>query len=47
MNNSYNNIKRSPKKEIRQCTLQFYPLTNIHCIEFSKLKFHDFFIYNK
>lgn len=42
----YNDIKQTPKREIPQCTLKFYPLTNIHCIEYAKQKFKDFFIYN-
>ena len=46
MTSCYNDLKQSPKKEIPQCTLKFYPLTNIHCIEYAKQKFNDFFIYN-
>lgn len=42
----YNDIKRNPKKEIPQCTLKYYPLTAIHCIEFAKQKFNDFFYFN-
>ena len=34
MNNCYNDIKRSPKKEIPLCTQQFYPLTNILVLNF-------------
>ena len=42
----YNDIKRNPKKEIPQCTLKYYPTTNIHCIEYSRQKFDDFFQFN-
>ena len=42
----YNNIKRNPKKEIPQCTLKYYPITNVHCIEYARQKFDDFFHYN-
>ncbi len=46
LTNCYNDIKRNPKKEIPQCTLKYYPITNIHCIEYAKQKFEDFFHYN-
>ena len=39
----YNDIQQSPQKKIPQCTLKFYPLTNIHCIEYARQKFDDFF----
>ena len=42
----YNDIKRNPKKEIPQCTLKYYPITNVHCIEYSRQKFDDFFQFN-
>lgn len=46
MTGCYNDIKRSAKKEIPQCTLKYYPLTNVHCIEYAKQKFNDFFNLN-
>ena len=46
MTSCYNDIKLNSKKEIPQCTLKYYPLTNIHCIEYAKQKFDDFFHYN-
>lgn len=46
MTSCYNDIKRSPKKQIPQCTLKYYPITNVHCIEYAKQKFDDFFYYN-
>ena len=42
----YNDLKISNKKEIPQCTLKYYPLTIVHCIEYAKQKFDDFFHYN-
>ena len=42
----YNDIKRNAKKEIPQCTLKYYPMTNIHCLEYSRQKFDDFFQLN-
>lgn len=46
MTSCYNDIEQTPKKEIPQCTLKFFPLTNVHCIEYAKQKFIDFFNYN-
>ena len=46
MTGCYNDIKRSVKKENPQCTLKYYPLTNVHCIEYAKQKFNDFFNLN-
>lgn len=46
MTSCYNDLKISTKKQIPQCTLKYYPLTNVHCIEYAKQKFDDFFQYN-
>lgn len=42
----YNEIKRSPKKQIPQCTLKYFPITNVHYIEYARQKFDDFFHFN-
>ena len=46
MTKCYNDMERNIKKEIPQCTLKYYPLTNVHCIEYARQKFNDFFNFN-